>query len=545
MSNNPLIDALESAEVVTPAPIAEPIAEEERERQSQASALVMFIKERCELFHDQNQEVYAKDLATYETRRVESRAFKDWLVSGFFEQTQKSARDQSVREAISTLSGLGRFMGECREVSIRVAAHSAGYYLDLGQKGNSRAVRIYPGGWECTDNPPVCFVRPETLRPIPEPIRGANLDTLWDIANIPESSRLLVIAWLCECLRPDTPFPVLELIGEQGSAKSTTQTALRRLIDPNACDLRAIPKTVEDMYVSALVNWLASYENVSHLPPLMQDALCIIATGGGHAKRKLYTDAEETVLNVKRPIILNGISAAVTAQDLIDRAISVEMPIISERFETTGLWHLFDERHSAMLGALLGLMAGALARLPTIMLPKEEQPRLIEFVRFGMAITEALGKNGSEFLAQFTVSRQDSIGRTIDASPVASAVLEWFEHHPLGRTDTAKALMESVAAHKSAQSDAWPRSPKGFADALRRAAPALRQFGIECRSLPKTGGIINWEIRPREKSPKPCPECPVSPDDDLTEQDIRTCRTSVEQLSSAAPSPGRMVEVVL
>ncbi len=421
-----------------------------------------------------------------------------------------------------------------------VSANASGYYLDLAQKGNSRAVHIFAGGWKVLDNPPVCFVRPDTLRPLPEPSQNGDLSLLWEIANIPEDSRLLVIAWLCECLRPNTPFPLLELIGEQGSAKSTTQQALRRLIDPNACDLRAIPKTVEDVYVSALVNWLASYENVSHLPPIMQDALCIIATGGGHAKRKLYTDADESVLHVKRPIILNGISAAVTAQDLIDRAISVEIPRVSERHEVTELWKKFEAKHGEMLGALLDIMAKALELLPSIKLPTGEQPRLIEFARFGMAIAEAMGKNGKDFFEQFKISREDSISRTIDASPVASAVVDWWEDHkPYGKTATAKVLMADIEKYKTAQSDSFPRSPKGFADALRRAAPALRQFGIECHSLPKTGGIILWEIKSRGELAKPCPASPASPVVDVMEQDIRTFRTLQPQL------PSRNIEVVL
>ena len=469
--------------------------EEIQEKRSQASLLVAYVEENTFLFHDKNNEVYAQDNLTKETRRLDGRPFKDWLVANFYKATGKSPREQSLREAISTLSGIARYDSDCHEVYIRIAYYEGFYYLDLGEKGQSRAIKITSDGWKILVDPPVHFLRPEALHPLPEPIYQESLDALWNIVNIPKESQILVVAWLIECLRPETPFPVLELIGEQGSAKSTTQSILRRLIDPNACDLRAAPKTVEDIFVSAGVNYLVSYENISHLSPQMQDALCVLATGGGFAKRKLYSDAEETVINVKRPIILNGINAAITAQDLIDRSISIEMPIVTMRNESTYLWDIFQKHQGAFLGELLTIMAKALEQLPNINLPYEERPRLVEFVRFGMAIAVSMGESEEKFLAQFNASRGESIARTIDASPVASALIDWFHASSLKKHALPiKELMKFVEGHKQYNIDTWPKSPKGFADALRRVSPALRQMGIECRSLGKIGGSILWEI---------------------------------------------------
>ncbi len=470
-----------------------------KEKQNQSSQLVSFVKNRVVLFHDVNKDVYAQDKETNETRRLDSRQFRDWLVAKFYEETKKSPRDQAMREALATLSGLARFTGECHEVFIRVGQHDSNYYLDLGESGKSRVVEINASGWRIISNPPIRFLRPENLRALPEPQQSGDINLLWRLVNIPESVRLLVMAWLAECLRIDTPFPILELIGEQGSAKSTTQRMLRQLIDPNTCELRAAPKAVEDIFVSAGVNWLASYENISHLSPSMQDALCILSTGGGFAKRKLYSDADETIIDVKRPIVLNGISVSITAQDLIDRTVSVEMPIINARMETTKLWCDYTEQHSSILGGLLTIFSSALAKISDISLPVATHPRLIEFVYLGMAIARVTGLSEDEFLSQFNNARQESIARTLDASPVATALIDWFEKQfTLKKQMPVKELFSDIEKHRPHNTDAWPRSAKGFADALRRAAPALRQIGIECRSIGKIGSHVNWLVERRE-----------------------------------------------
>lgn len=510
-------------------------AEPEEENQSQASLLVKFVDQRFELFHDLNKDVFATDRQTGEVRNLTSRQFRDCLLAGFYTETGKAPRDQSIREALGTLAGLGRFHGEQRNVHLRFAGAAGDYWLDLAIPGNSCAVHLRPGHWEVVERAPVAFVRPESMQPLPVPLPGGGLDALWQVANIPTGCRLLVLAWLVECLRPDTPFPVLELLGEQGSAKSTTQTALRRLIDPNACDLRSAPKSVEDVFVSAGAAALVSLENVSHLPAPMQDALCVLATGGGFARRKLYSDTEESVIQVKRPIVLNGISAAVTAQDLVDRAITVETPVIVERREVTGLWQQYEESRAMLLGAVLDLAAKALAILPDMRLPADDRPRLVEFALLGMAVAKAAGQRPEDFLAEFGASRQESLARTIDASPVAAAVVDLIEARPQGMTAPAKEILLNLEQYRPTGCDSWPKSPKGLGDALRRAAPALRQLGIDCKCLGKgSGGVVRWEVRKKVVvSKSQMSQVPNPPAEKLG---LGTSGTSVRELSSAVPA---------
>ncbi|MFT4058461.1 MAG: hypothetical protein QM652_02825 [Legionella sp.] len=464
--------------------------------QNEASYLVEFVTEHAEMFFDSNKETYAYDLLTNETRKLDGRQFKSWLVSSFYEAHDKTPREHSIREAIETLKGLAQFRGELREVCIRAAILDDVYYLDLGEKGKNRAICISPGSWQVVDDHPIRFVRPDTMSPLPIPLKGGSINTLWQVINIPKDMQLLVLTWLVDCLRPETPFPLLELVGEQGSAKSTTQEFLRQLIDPNSCNLRASPKSDEDVYIAGSMNWLISYENISYLPQKIQDALCVVSTGGGYAKRKLYSNADETHIKVKRPVVLNGICASITSQDLIDRTISIETPLVEHRVESNQLRRIYSDNHSQMLGALFDIFANSLTILPSIYLPKSSCPRLIEFVKLGMAISEVMGCSGHDFLEAFNLNRTEAIARTIEASPVASAVIEMVDDRgsvPL--TMPLKYLLPRLEKHSPPGSDSWPKTPKGLGDALRRAAPALRQMGISCRSLGKQGSYVNWEIK--------------------------------------------------
>ena len=462
-------------------------------RQSQADQIVSFVKEHCELFHDENRTAYACTQARGEVLPLNARAFRDWLAAAFYAEHDKALRDNSLREARMTLEGLA--MQEQRPVFVRVAGDAAnGYWLDLGQRENNLACHITSSGWDVKPAE-VHFFRPENMLALPYPDQnGGSLAPLWEVVNIPERYHLLVVAWLVECLRPDTPYPLLELIGEQGSAKSSAQEALRRVLDPNACNLRSAPRTAEDVFIAGAVNHLVSCENVSHLPAPVQDAMCTIATGGGFAKRKLYSDADETVIQAKRPIIINGISASITQQDLVSRALSLELPRLTDAKLKNALEDHFHKHHGSILAALLTFATGALLFLPEQKLPPERRPRLVEFAYLGMALAQAMDCDPEDFLRQFESAREDGLERTLDASPVASAIREWAEVNRALTEYTAKQWLEILNGFKAANEPSWPRSPKGLGDAMRRAAPALRQLGIECTCLGRRGGSVQWQI---------------------------------------------------
>lgn len=498
-------------------------SDSDKERESQADQLLKVALAHYELLRDDQKIGYAKHKDSGVVFRLNSVAFKDSIYAAWVESRGKTVRSASYAECLENLQALSR-KGDAQNIFLRAAHHSSGYFIDLCQPNNSQAVHLSAKGWYVVDKPPVVFVRGEAMQALPYPVGGGSLGMLWEVLNVPEDARLLVVAFIIDAMRPNTPYAGLELLGEQGSGKSVSAKFIRRLIDPNACDLRGAPKTVEDIFVVAAHSHVVTFENISHLHGSMQDALCILSTGGGIAKRTLYSNDEESIISVQRPWIVNGISAAITQQDLVDRTISIDCPVIEERGTSVDLHDTFEANQAALLGALFDVASKALALLPSVRLAPKDRPRLAEFAMLGMAVAQAMGHDPMDFMRQFTAARRESIARVLDASPVATAVVDWIEASPHGMTAPVKDILHRLEQFKPHGSDSWPRSAKGLGDALRRAAPALRQMGIQCKCLGKVGGTVKWEVK--KNLPIQSPASPEVLTNDADEQDIRTCRTS-------------------
>lgn len=443
-----------------------------------AATLVDMVRERCTLFHCPDNDSYAEIERDghSECWGITSEGFEEWLSYEFYTSRGRVPGDKPLRAALATLAGIARFEGPERPVHLRVASHDGVIWLDLCDP-LWRAIRITAGGWSIEARPPVMFVRTGAMRPLPEPVPGGDLAALWRIVNIPEDDRLFVLTWVLECLRSETPYAVLELTGEEGSAKSSTQHYLREVIDPNRANLRSAPKNVEDVFIAARNAHIVSLNNLSYIKPEYQDALCCLATGGGYAGRTLYTNGEETVFDVKKPVMLNGIATVVTAQDLLGRTVHIDLPAIELRLSEVEIKNDFEANKGAILGGLLDLFVRARALLPDVVIDEAKRPRMADFAHLGEAVYQATGKPPGKFLADYEVKRRDGVHRTLDASPVAVACMAYLEQSSLGFEGTVKGLFEAVSPYRP-DGETWPRSPKGFADAFRRVAPALRLIGI-------------------------------------------------------------------
>ena len=92
--------------------------------------------------------------------------------------------------------------------------------------------------------------------------------------------------------------------------------------------------------ISATNSWLLAFDNRATLSRGSRMRSAVSRTGGGYSTRELYSDAEEILFDVTRPVVLNGIEELVTRADLLDRAILLDLPTIPEdrRQSEAQLW---------------------------------------------------------------------------------------------------------------------------------------------------------------------------------------------------------------
>jgi hypothetical protein len=301
--------------------------------------------------------------------------------------------------------------------------------------------------------------------------------------NVPEALRPLLLAFILESWRPDTAYIVLAITGGQGSAKSSTHTRIRQLSDPNEVPLRSAPKTVQDVYVSAANNHQASFENMSNLSNSLQDALCTLSTGGGFASRKLYSDDDESVIEVKRPVIINSITTVTTRPDLIDRTLSLCLPKIEDvdKKRDSQLYEEFERDAPEIIAGLLDLFVETLKRLPSITI--ERPPRMIDFAYLGEAMNQAQGSPDGDFNRLYRANRSESLANSLDSSPAALAVHEMMNKRKYPWEGTVGELKEKLDSNHRQDGEGWPKSPKGLSDTLRRMSPALSELGISIEFL--------------------------------------------------------------
>ena len=459
------------------------IQEVEQEEKKTQSQIIVGLASDMKFFYDEQGKYYAKvELNNHsEVWPIRSKNFRNILTIRYLNLSNdkdKAPGSQAMEDALKALEARAYVSGKQENAYVRVAETYDGIYIDLCND-EWQVIEINKKGWQLLNKSPVNFIRTPNMLPLPTPKDG-DIESLKPFINYGSKTDFkLIIAWLLSTFKEGSPFPILTLQGEQGSAKSTTTKVLRALVDPSGLPLRALPDSERDMAIAANNTYILAFDNLSGFSHNVSDALCKMSTGGGLATRKLYSDDEEAVFQIMRPTILNGIDDIAKRQDLLDRSIVIDLPSISEekRIDEGSFWKKFTDQHPYILGALCNVVSEALQELPNTNL--KSKPRMADFALWVTASEGALNWSPGEFMDMYNANRDQAIDQGIESDPFAAAIVELMKHNQEWVGNASQLIAEAgrYADERTRNSKAFPVS-RSVRNRLKRINPSLKKKGI-------------------------------------------------------------------
>lgn len=367
-------------------------------------------------------------------------------------------------------------MAPARVLALRTALTVDGEVgIDIGR---GRVVTFGGGSFTIGREFPVTFRFAPSL---PTPAGVPDLMRLRDYINVEDEGFQLIVAWLTFALLPFGPYPVLHLIGEHGSAKSTVSRFLRYLLDGRFSPGGGLPDSMRDFDVYARHRHGLFFENVSFLPDAVSDKICRMATGSEDERRANYTDGDLVTFEARRPILINSITNVITRSDLASRALVVELKPIEK-----GRYRSESELHAAFMRDAPQIMSGVMQIIAEGLINRSRTtaaklPRMADFAHWALAIESTFWTPGS-FIAAFERNHEASASDILDDDEVGQVIFALVNRNGGRWQGTASDLLVEVGLHLQekghSRHSGVPRQPRSLSEHVTRLAPDLRKRGI-------------------------------------------------------------------
>lgn len=413
----------------------------------------------------------------------------------YYRQTGKPASQNALGEAVAVLEAEAEYAGDPTQLSLRAARPNPDeIYIDMGD-ADERVIHVTPEGWEVLNangDVPVLFRRTNLTAALPDPERGGDLERLWEFVNMPsEDDRQVLRGFLVAAhVLVGLPCPILAMLGEQGTAKTSSARRVFALIDPTTAPVRRPPNDA-DSYIHAVQSSRGTiFDNLSSIAHWLSDAMCRTVTGDADVNRTYYTNGDAYVIKTQGVISYTGIDVGALNSDLAERSVWGNLGVISanERKSESELNAAWEMAYPSMLGGLLDLVVMTLQKLPEVHL--EEKPRMADFAEVLAALDLATGSTGFDF---YTLSQETISASIVETDDFLVALAEQVT----GRWEgTGSDLHKILTMPASADQKYWPKV-RGIDGALKRRAPDLRKAGWTVDAVasdPKSKRAKTWVL---------------------------------------------------
>jgi hypothetical protein len=476
---------------------------------SKSERSVSYAREHLTLGLDANEKPYAviKGESNPVAHPLEGNTIQKWLRKNALDSGYMLKRDD-IKEVLETLHAYTAVEEEIMDIYLRIApTKNSGVVIDLCDKENQR-VLLEGGKVSILDSDSkTLFKRSPTMSALPVPAEKGNLKALLPYLNMSLEHKYLFIAWLSYCLthpKGVSAYPILIVKGGAGSGKSSLcKIILRQLIDNNSCGVQLFPKDVKDLAISSQSQYVIIMDNIRTLSKQWSDILCITATSGSLASRKLYSDSEESLLHLHAPMVLNGIHNFVVEPDLASRCVNIQLQNISSenrREESVIAKNLAKDMPKIFRG-LLDLSAKLLEEEATVEV--EHSERMIEFSRWLAAMEVVRGEEPGKLQLAYRRNIREAMLNTVQENYLAMALLNFAANLPDGRwigtpTELLQSLNAITAPAIQNRRNDWPQNPISMSKRIKIIEEVLKTQGVALEFIQSKSRQISIRFTPEE-----------------------------------------------
>ncbi len=408
-----------------------------------------------------------------------------------------------ITDIVDQLSAHALVEGEKVDIFYRVAPIEGGIALDLCDDKNTR-VHVISGSVEVlSSGSSAFFKRTQVCSSLPLPAEKGDLSLFRKWLNLSDNDASLLTAYVAYTIAhpkvPSTKFPILVILGDQGTGKSfLVSNCILRLIDPTKLGLQVFPGNSKDLSIALNNTHVAAFDNMRNFNAKMSDFLCVASTGGKTSERKLYTNNELSLQPLHGAVIMNGIHSIVNHSDLAQRSLPIRTLPLSEsdRRSETDILEEFNRELPLIYRGLLDQISKIFLHLENAEVTRPE--RMIDFVKWLAAMEIVDGKAPGEYQALYSTALHEAQLDTLLTNSLASAVIQFVQNTDRwsGTPTELLELLERQVSQSTRYDRDWPRSPISLSKRLNSLKASLKGQKIDVnfqRGKERTITITNLE----------------------------------------------------
>ena len=310
---------------------------------------------------------------------------------------------------------------------------------------------------------------------------SGNCDLLQVIAkyvNLSNDELILFVVWLVQSFSRSSSHFAAILSSSKGTGKSTLTKLIRAIVDPSKSGVSLLPNSESDLKTLLGNSYMVAFDNTAALSTKVSNILCAAITGSKEAKRKLYTDCDQVILNLHNLIVINGIDIVPYKSDLAERSLLFELQQISKENRKTDaeFWSSFAEDRPLILGAIFRVLSEAMTLMSEI--KTTSLHRMADANREFLAIALALGISEDAFQKILWDNSKKLQAAYAQNNPFIDCVATYIKLKG-SVYKSASEVYGEVLASIPGNRNFFPDSPSAFSRRLNEEKDALEQVGIQ------------------------------------------------------------------